>query len=140
MPTEGALLGLNTAWFTEALATATPCQIMGVEVPLISAVAFIATKLTAFEDRGNRDYYGSHDLEDIVTVIDGRAALVIELNAAAPGLSAYVAGGIKALCERPEFQECLAGHLPSGDASLRRRPILRSRLNNIAALQARESA
>jgi hypothetical protein len=45
MPTEGALLGLNTAWFAEALATATSRRILGVDVPMISPVAFIATKL-----------------------------------------------------------------------------------------------
>src|SRR5476649_8225 len=70
MPTEGGFLGLNTAWFAEALATATEREIGHVRLKLISPVAFLATKHIAFSDRGGGDYYASHDLEDFVTVID----------------------------------------------------------------------
>jgi hypothetical protein len=134
MPTEGALLGLNTAWFTEALATAKPRRILGVDVPLISSVAFLATKLAAFADRGEGDYYGSHDLEDIITVIDGRAAIVAEISGAAPDLRAHVVGRTKALVAEAAFQEALAGHLPSDGASQARLPLLRKRLGTIAGL------
>lgn len=135
MPTENASLGLNTAWFKEALATATPRQILGVEVPLISAVAFIATKLAAFTDRGDGDYYGSHDLEDVIAVIDGRASFVTELAAAAaPELKAYVVQRIKTLTTNADFQESLPGHLPPDTASQNRLPLLRDRLKRIAAL------
>lgn len=134
MPTEDALLGINTAWFAEALATAKPRRLLGVDVPMISAVAFLATKLAAFGDRGEGDYYGSHDLEDIITVIDGRGALVAEIADAAPGLRGYVVAKIKALVVEPAFQEALAGHLPSDDASQNRLPMLRRRLASIGAL------
>lgn len=134
MPTEGALLGLNTAWFAEALATAKPRRILGVDVPLISAVAFLATKLAAFADRGDGDYYGSYDLEDIITVIDGRASIVAEIAEAAPELRAYVVEGIKTLSAQSAFQEALAGHLPSDGASQARLPMLRKRLYSIAGL------
>lgn len=134
MPTDDALLGLNTAWFAEALVTARPQRILGVSIPLISAVAFLATKLAAFADRGNGDYYGSHDLEDIITVIDGRATIVSEIAEAAPDLRAYVVGWMKALGSDSAFQEALAGHLPSDTASQARLPMLRKRLGLIAAL------
>jgi predicted nucleotidyltransferase len=134
MPTEDALLGLNTTWFVEALATAKPRRILGVDVPLISAVAFLATKLAAFADRGDGDYYGSHDLEDIITVIDGRAAIVAEIAEAAPELQAYVVGRMKALGADSAFQDALAGHLPSDGASQARLPMLRKRLGLLAAL------
>jgi predicted nucleotidyltransferase len=68
MPTDGAGLGLNTAWFAEALATATPHVVAHSEFRIVSPVAFLATKYTAFLDRGGHDYYGSHDLEDFMTV------------------------------------------------------------------------
>jgi len=53
MPTEGAFLGLNTAWFAEALATATEREFGHVRLKLISPVAFLATKYAAFCDRGD---------------------------------------------------------------------------------------
>lgn len=52
MPTEGTELGLNTAWFKEALATATVRTIARTPLKLISPVAFLATKHVAFLDRG----------------------------------------------------------------------------------------
>ena len=132
MPTEGKLIGLNTTWFAEALETAAPREILGVSVPLISAVAFIATKITAFADRGRGDYYGSHDLEDIIAVIDGRASIADDIRAAAPALADYVANGIKALSRNSDFQDSLPGHLPSDSAGQGRLPILRGRLKKIA--------
>ena len=68
MPTDGASLGLNTAWFAEALATSSVQTVAHSEFRIVSPVAFLATKYTAFLDRGDHDYYGSHDLEDFMTV------------------------------------------------------------------------
>ena len=44
MPTEGAHLGLNTAWFKEALATATEQEFAHTRVKQVSPVGFLATK------------------------------------------------------------------------------------------------
>lgn len=73
MPTDGSALGLNTAWFTEALATAADYEVAHSRFRLISPPAFIALKYVAFVDRGDGDYYASHDLEDLISVVDGRA-------------------------------------------------------------------
>lgn len=132
MPTDGALIGLNTAWFAEALATARPHVIGGVSVPLISPVAFIATKLAAFADRGRNDYLGSHDLEDIITVVDGRADIASEVTLAEPRLRAFVSAAIAALAGKADFQESLSGHLPYDTASQSRLPSLREKLRAIA--------
>lgn len=134
MPTDGALLGLNTAWFAEALTTARPHIIGGVSVPLISSVAFIATKLAAFADRGAGDYHGSHDLEDIITVIDGRAGIVDEVAQAEPRLRIFVETRIGSLVTNENFQDSLSGQLPFDAASQHRLPALRQKLRLIADL------
>jgi predicted nucleotidyltransferase len=133
MPTSGASMGLNTQWFAEALASVQLETINGVPLRLISPVAFIATKLAAFADRGRGDYYGSHDLEDIVAVIDGRARIVEELAEAETSLRAFVQEGVARLMGAADFQESLAGHLPFDEASQRRLPGLRKKLQAIAA-------
>ncbi len=135
MPTEGMLIGLNTQWFAEALASSTYKCINGVQVPIISPVSFIATKLAAFADRGREDYYGSHDLEDIVAVIDGRAEIVAEIDKDVEALKRYVVNGIQSLWRSNEFQESLAGHLPPDSASQARLPGLRKKLRAIVALE-----
>ncbi len=42
------------------------------EIRIVTAPYFLATKLDAFRGRGKGDYFGSNDLEDIVAVVDGR--------------------------------------------------------------------
>jgi hypothetical protein len=134
MPTEGGFLGLNTAWFAEALATATSKQIGRFRLKIISPVAFIATKLVAFADRGKGDYLASHDLEDLIAVIDGRAAIVEEIASAPAALRSFVVSSLRRINHASEFQEALPGFLPSDSASQRRLPLLRKRLETIGGL------
>lgn len=132
MPTEGAFLGLNTAWFPEALATARERAFGHVRLKLISPVAFLATKYVAFLDRGEGDHYASHDLEDFITVIDGREDIATEVAAAPEALCAHVIDAVRALLAAPAFNESLPGHLPGDEASQRRLPALRRKLHAIA--------
>lgn len=133
MPTEGALLGLNTVWFREALATAILHSFANVSLRLISPVTFLATKYAAFVDRGAGDYY-STDIEDFVTLIDGRAEIVREVAQADVAIRAYVASAVEKLCSVPFFLETLSGHLPSDSASQQRLPLLRQKLHGLASL------
>ena len=134
MPTEGAFLGLNTAWFKEALETAAETNFTGTLLRLVSPAAFIAMKHVAFSDRGGGDYYASHDLEDLITVIDGREHIAAEIDRAPAGLRAYVRGAVRSLLATQTFDEALPGHLPADRASQQRLPSLRRKLQGIAAL------
>jgi hypothetical protein len=134
MPTEGTELGLNTTWFKEALATATVQTIAHTSLKLISPVAFLATKHVAFLDRGNQDYYGSHDLEDFIAVVDGRERIAAEVESTPTALRSYVIRSVHALLAIPAFDEALSGHLPGDRASQQRLPGLRKKLQAIAAL------
>lgn len=134
MPTEGGFLGLNTAWFKEALATVTEREFAHTKLKLISPVAFLATKHVAFIDRGDGDYYASHDLEDFVTVIDGREVIATEVNEAPAELRRYVIESVQGLGAIAAFNETLPGHLPPDRASQQRLPSLRRKLQEIASL------
>jgi hypothetical protein len=60
-------------WYPEAVKTSTRVRLSDrVEVRVISGPTFVATKLEAFISRGGGDILSSHDLEDILTVVDGR--------------------------------------------------------------------
>ena len=109
MPTEGGNLGLNTAWFKDALATATEQIFAHTRVKLVSPVAFLVIKHGAFLDRGKSDYHASQDMEDFVTVIDGRAAIVAEVDAAPAGLRGYLIGAVRTLVATRPFDEALPG-------------------------------
>ena len=134
MPTEGGNLGLNTAWFKEALATATEQVFVHTRVKLVSPVAFLVIKHGAFLDRGKSDYHASQDMEDFVTVIDGRDGIVAEVDAAPAGLRGYLIGAVRTLVATRPFDEALPAHLPSDEGSQMRLPGLRRKLREIAVL------
>jgi len=134
MPVDGDFLGLNTAWFREALAAATWQSVTGGRLRVISAAGSLATKYAAFMDRGDQGYYASHDLEDLIAVVDEREGIVHDVPTSDPALRAYVSSAIAALLSSDDFSDALPGHFPTYTASQRRLPGLRRKLADIAAL------
>lgn len=55
----------------------------GTSRPTMDADA-IATKIEAFKGRGRGDFFASHDLEDLIFVMDGRSTIVEEVQTEAP--------------------------------------------------------
>ncbi len=135
MPTLEHILGFSNRWYPLALETAEPVQLPnGREIRLVNAPVFVATKLEAFAGRGKGDYLSSHDLEDLLAIIDGRATLLDECQSSAPELRAYLAERFGVLLNTPAFVDALSGHLPGDAASQARLPDLLVKLQQIATL------
>ena len=110
MPVQPEVLGFSNRWYRYAVDTAVPFELgQGVSVRLASAVAFVATKLEAFANRGGGDILGSHDLEDVLNIVDGRAELVNDLATAPPEVRRAVAAEFAALLKHPDFRNALPG-------------------------------
>lgn len=82
------------------------------------------TKLEAFEGRGNNDFFASHDMEDIIAVIDGRPELFGELEQAEKNLKIELAQRFGLLLKNNRFIEAVPGHLAAESTSPARLPIL----------------
>ena len=135
MPILENILGFSNRWYPLALETAEMMQLpSGHEIRLISAPAFLATKLEAFAGRGKGDYLSSHDLEDLLAVVDGRDSLPGECETSEQGLRDYLAERFDELLETPAFVDALSGHLPGDAASQARLPDLLIKLQRIAKL------
>lgn len=134
MPSDDPTSGLHTKWFQEALKTACLVKVRGKDIPIISAPAFIATKYEAFLDRGKRDFLGSHDLEDIVCVMDHRDSLLDELEASKQSIDKAAAEALATLWKNPDFREALPGHLPSDSASQMRLELLEKKFSAVSCL------
>lgn len=135
MPTKGDVLGFSTEWYAEAFQSAKPFQVpAGPVIRLVTPPYFLATKLTAFHDRGRQDPMISHDLEDIIAVVDGRASLVGELQAAPPRVRAFVAAAWKELLETDGVPALLEAHLGPDEASQARAGLVRSRIEAMSRL------
>jgi hypothetical protein len=82
MPLNEKILGFSNRWYRAAAEGATPHPLAPLlQIRLITAPYFPATKLEAFRGRGKRDYFGSSDLEDVLSVVDGRPMLGNEVQA-----------------------------------------------------------
>lgn len=135
MPTRGEGIGLNTKWFDEVLSEAQPINYAGTTLRVVSPVGLLVLKYLTFCERGEHDYYASHDLEDFITVIDGRAGIVGEIDAASAEFRLYLIRAVGDLLGESDFREALGGHLPADSTSQLRLSGLRSKLNAIAALE-----
>lgn len=135
MPLENKVLGFTNRWYRKALRTATLHTLAeDLQVRIITPAAFLATKLEAFKGRGHNDFFGSHDLEDVIFVIDGRANLVEELGAETAELKSYLRDEIAKLLETPRFLDALPGYLSPDTASQARIRLVLSRLHQISTL------
>ena len=99
----------------------------------MTAPLFVATKLEAFSDRGHGDYLASHDLEDIVTVVDGRPELVDEVRSGPSEVRDYVRDRLGLLLADEGFVTALPGHLPGDAGSQARLPLLLERLRSLGS-------
>ena len=133
MPTDATILGFGNRWYRPALRNAGRMRIGDREIRLITAPYFLATKLEAFHGRGRRDYRMSHDLEDIVTVIDGRPEIVDEVLQAEPLLLHHLSDTFSTLLADRDFVESLPGHLLPDAISQQRITIVVNRIQQIAA-------
>jgi len=108
MPVEG-VLGFSNRWYAHAVETAHVVALSDrLSIRLVTATAFVATKLEAFVTRGNSDFLSSHDLEDVLNVVDGRAELLEEF-AVEHADRHWVAGVFVELVDNPAFVNALPG-------------------------------
>ncbi|WP_233584864.1 nucleotidyl transferase AbiEii/AbiGii toxin family protein [Aquabacterium soli] len=135
MPTLEAILGFSNRWYPLAVESAVLVALpSGIEIQMVQAPVFVATKLEAFHGRGQNDHLFSHDLGDLISVIDGREALLEECVQAPEVLKRYLAAEIQRLMSQRAFMDALPGHLPSDAASQSRLPDLEARLQQLARL------
>jgi hypothetical protein len=132
MPVDEHILGFSNRWYPAAIETAQTLQIAGHEVRVVTPALFIATKLEAFHGRGGGDIVASHDLEDIIAVVDGRPEIVNDVAAAGTAVRGYIGTEIRALLDEPSFIEALGGFLLPDAASQRRRSLLEGRLRSLS--------
>jgi predicted nucleotidyltransferase len=105
MPDDPKILGFSNKWYADALKTATPYPINEqVCIRLVHPVYFVATKLEAYLGRGNNDPLGSQDIEDILTLFDGRDGLVDELTQAPALLREYIGAQLQRLLNDRNFE------------------------------------
>jgi hypothetical protein len=75
----------------------------------------------------------SHDLEDVIAVIDGRREIVADLRAALPDLRAYVADRLSQFLDRSDAVVLVAAQLMPDSDSQDRLPFVLDRIRSLIA-------
>ena len=129
MPLDPHILGFSNRWYRAAMERSTSASIgERIQIRMITAPYFIATKFEAFKGRGNGDFMGSHDLEDLIAVVDGRESLALEVREEPDDFRAFIGKEVGRLLDDAEFINALPGYLLPDAASQARVPLIRSRL------------
>jgi hypothetical protein len=123
------VLGFTNIWYEPALRHASTALLpSGQVIRVITAPFFLGTKMEAFRGRGRMDFQASHDLEDFVAVIEGRAGIVQEISESPRDLRNYLSHAAMNLLAEPRFLDVLPGFVLDGE----RVPLIRERILSIA--------
>lgn len=125
MPTEPDVLGFSNIWYKPGIENAVHVELDdGQNIQIFTTPYFLASKMEAFKGRGKGDFYASHDLEDIVFVLDNKDDVSTDLNQAPEDASRYLRNEFQQLLEKPSFKESLYGHVEQLDQTKRVKRIL----------------
>lgn len=134
MPLDEEILGFSNRWYAAAMAAAVRRQLAeDLVVRLVTAPYFIAAKLEAFKGRGKGDFF-SHDLEDLINVVDGRETLASEVHAENAALREYLRTEVSGLLATPQFLDALPGHLRPDPTSQARVRVVLQRLQELTKI------
>ena len=130
MPDDEAILGFSNRWYAKGIETAVKHHLPGgQEIKCLTPPLFVATKLEAYRGRGGDDPLGSHDLEDILIVVDGREELVAEVQAADGDVRAFIAATLREFQRHYDYDGFLEGNIRGPEGRV---DIVRDRLNAMA--------
>jgi len=108
MPLDEKILGFSNRWYRPVLDSAIVHELEPhLLVRVVTGVYFCATKLEAFAGRGKHDYQSSHDLEDLIAVVDGRVELVREIHAGSNDVRTYIAFRNRETAREPRVSRCI---------------------------------
>jgi hypothetical protein len=139
MPTDETILGFSNRSYKPAIEAAAIVTLDGFELRVVTTPYFIGTKLEAFRGRGKGDFYASSDLEDIITVLDGRPTVVEEVADSTSELRRYIGKEVGRLLDNPEFVNAVPGHIAGDEVSQARVPMILSTLNSLCGIRSRLS-
>jgi hypothetical protein len=111
MPTDENILGFGNRWYKSAISASIIHHLTDkIDIKVVTAPYFLATKLEAFKTRGKSDYYVSHDFEDIMSVLDGRVEIVEEIHKADSKLRNHLINSFIEIDSSPAFKGAIPGH------------------------------
>lgn len=111
MSTNSSAAGFTNRWYEEGVENAIEVVSIPVSVKIFNLPYFLASKIVAFRDRGNNDYMGSPDMEDIISLLEVADEALLEtiLPKVSKNLRTFLKKEFQALLETSDFIDCIPG-------------------------------
>ena len=77
MAASDSMRGPSNRWYQVGFDALETIEINDTQIQVLSAPCYLATKFEAYNSRGQDNYRTSHDVEDIIYVIDNRIPVFI---------------------------------------------------------------
>lgn len=130
MPDSDGVLGFTNSWYKAAFETAFDHRLStAITIRLVAPIYFLATKLEAYRGRGSGDALSSRDIEDIITLIDGREELTEEVAQAPCRLRQYLSDEFTSLLRDSNFESAIQSQTRNDEG---RMDILYERIHDFA--------
>jgi len=110
MPFQNSAIGPSNRWYAMGMDSLQTLTVHDQQLRILSAPCFLATKFEAFHGRGS-DYRTSHDMEDIVYVLDNRTTIVDEIANASPEIREFLQESINSITRLGLLDEVLTAHI-----------------------------
>ena len=125
MPTDPAILGFTNRWYHEGIQRKMKVYLdANTPIYIFSAPYFLASKMEAFLGRGKGDLFASHDLEDMIYLLDHRPEIKEEIINSPEIVRIYLLDHFRKLLKQPLFEEAVIGHVEQQNAIPRAKKIL----------------
>ncbi len=112
------VVGDVNTWYRPAFGNAIGIRLTSeFTILCITAPYFLASKLEAFRNRGNNDFFESQDIEDIVRILDGRPQIVAEIGESESNVRYFLRQEFSKLIADDRFREALVIHLRPDEAT-----------------------
>lgn len=132
MPIDEKILKFGNPWYKDAIKTPIAHKLKNdLIIKSVTAPYLLATKIEAFNTRGNKDFLGSHDFEDIITIIAGREEIVNEISIANEKLKLHLKDFFDEIVQKDSFRTALPGHISDGPATLERLEVVMGKIKKI---------
>ncbi len=109
MSSDISAFGFTNRWYEEGIATAIEVITKPVSVRIFSLPYFLASKIVAFQSRGNSDFIGSKDMEDIISVLEVSSHEMLEgvLSASSKDIQIYLKDELTNFLNTSDFTDAI---------------------------------
>jgi hypothetical protein len=127
MPIASDVLGFTNSWYAPGFSQAFAYKLpSGNSIKLFPVVYLLSAKIEAFRGRGNRDFYASPDLEDIMLLLNGCDDLLGQFQRAETHVKDFICLWLHQ--EFNNLEEVIPSHLSYAERSIGRDRFIRDRI------------